>query len=95
MKVKCDACRGHKRVVGLGMIEIECDKCDGYGKIDESELDVIPPQISLEHYISPNVRPAAELKAEELNKSNEELGIPGSTPLVTPTAAKKAAKEAR
>lgn len=82
MKVKCDACRGHKRVVGLGMIEVECDKCEGYGKIEQSELDVIPPQTSIEH-----------MHMEKMPETD--FPLMDATPIVTPTAAKKAARDAR
>lgn len=82
MKVKCDACRGHKRVVGLGMIEIECDKCEGYGKIEESELAIIPPQISIEH-----------MHMEKMPETD--FPIQDAVPIVTPTAAKKAARDSR
>ena len=37
--------------LGLGMMEIECEKCDGYGKIDESELAPVEPKTSLENTI--------------------------------------------
>lgn len=87
MKVKCDACRGHKRIVGLGMIETECDKCEGYGKIEDSELADIPPKTSIEHYLAPNDMPGAI----------PEVGFPvkDTIPIVTPTAVKKAARDSR
>ncbi len=60
MRVTCDACRGHKKIMGLGMVETECEKCEGAGRIDDSELAVIEPKISIEHSLTP------ETMAEEV-----------------------------
>jgi len=38
VKVRCPNCRGMKQVYKLGGILGECDKCEGSGKILESEL---------------------------------------------------------
>lgn len=36
--VRCDSCRGQKRIVALGNISTDCPYCHGIGYIDSPEL---------------------------------------------------------
>lgn len=40
--MKCDVCRGHKKVRGLGMMMRECEACTGIGYITLGTADVPP-----------------------------------------------------
>lgn len=37
MLIRCPACRGTKRVMGLGFIIVTCKTCHGVGEIDDIE----------------------------------------------------------
>jgi len=43
MIIRCDLCRGKKRVIGLGMIEKKCQNCKGVGHLIKDEEDVSEP----------------------------------------------------
>ncbi len=43
MIIRCDLCRGKKRVIGLGMIEKKCQNCKGVGHLIKDEEDVLEP----------------------------------------------------
>jgi phage FluMu protein Com len=39
--IRCDSCRGLKRIVGLGMIEKDCPECRGVGFVELMPVEVI------------------------------------------------------
>ena len=43
MIVRCDACMGKKKVMGLGMLMKDCAECDGMGYYDNAP-DVDKPK---------------------------------------------------
>jgi len=45
----CDSCKGRKRLLGLGMMYIECPACKGIGWIieDAPKSEVIPAEESV------------------------------------------------
>jgi len=78
MKVQCDSCKGKKKILGLGMIEHECEKCEGLGRIDESELAEI--------YIPETIIP------ESINEKISEF-ISSPIPSQTQSETKKTSKK--
>lgn len=45
MLIRCDVCKGRKKVFGMGGMQKDCGACDGAGTIDEdvaSEEDRLP-----------------------------------------------------
>lgn len=37
---RCDACRGQKKVKGLGCILKKCEACNGAGYVEQDEQDI-------------------------------------------------------
>lgn len=35
--IRCEACRGHKQVMKLGMVRGDCDVCEGKGKVEAEQ----------------------------------------------------------
>ena len=38
---RCDACRGQKKVKGLGCMLKKCEACNGTGYIEQDEQDIV------------------------------------------------------
>ena len=39
--VRCPACRGTKKIMGMGMMEQKCTECNGIGYIDVVDAEVL------------------------------------------------------
>ena len=37
--ITCNICLGRKTILNLGMIRVDCDKCEGTGKIDQKDTN--------------------------------------------------------
>ena len=42
---RCDACRGQKKVKGLGCMLRKCETCNGTGYIEQDEQDIVNDEI--------------------------------------------------
>lgn len=54
---RCPMCRGSKKMLGLGMMERDCEKCAGKGHVVFKE---IKPDVIVEPIIEPVVEPVKE-----------------------------------
>jgi len=39
--IRCPACGGTKKIIGLGMVERKCDECNGVGFVDMEDAEII------------------------------------------------------
>ena len=68
MKIRCDACKGQKRVYGAGMITTyECKTCKGVGEV-ERELTIVTSD-------EPAYKEELKKASERLRKKEKELPI--------------------
>jgi hypothetical protein len=38
----CPVCQGTRKIKGIGMMSIDCETCDGVGKVDPETVDFVP-----------------------------------------------------
>lgn len=78
--IRCDACRGMKEIMGMGMIPTKCDTCKGIGYIKEESKIISPVKESqeLQGLITELQADIMEDKEEDIHgrkKAKKEKGI--------------------
>lgn len=80
MLTRCVACYGSGKMMGSGMIQHDCDACDGVGKVDKTDYAASEvykearDEIMREHNISESE--AATLLDNAINKVKPKRGRP-------------------
>lgn len=59
--IRCNACKGMKNIMGMGMVTKKCDTCDGVGYVKEQPTT---PKENLKELIT-------ELQADIMNDKQE------------------------
>ena len=57
---RCPMCRGSKKMLGLGMMERDCEKCAGKGHVMFKEIKEVKPDVIVEPIVEPVVEPVKE-----------------------------------
>lgn len=85
VRTRCDACKGNKKVMGMGMMSQECLLCHGQGYVTEDIKIVIAKEVSK----------TAERMAEEATKiiSDRVRTTEGAIPAESETTKKKEGDE--
>ena len=67
---KCQKCRGHKTILGMGGIKLKCEECKGLGFLVEAKpVEAIPAVTVTTNHIKPNSKKVKvkEVKVEQPN----------------------------
>lgn len=65
MLIRCEVCRGGKKMLSFGNIIKECEKCKGVGMVENAVID-LPSQTKVEEIESYLAEQKEEVKAKKL-----------------------------
>jgi DnaJ-class molecular chaperone len=65
---RCPRCFGNKKVMGIGMVETDCQKCDGEGKVKDVDPSFFVPVDSFIGGLK-----ESKLEGEEIYQTKNEM----------------------